>query len=287
MQIQWYPGHMAKAQRMLREQIRLVDVVIELRDARIPVSSANPVLAKLVAARPVLVVLNKAALAEREPTQRWLRWFSRAGNTAVAVDTATGQGWRDLTAALATLRQTVSSRRILRRPLRAMVAGIPNVGKSTLVNKLTGAAKTRTGAKPGVTRAPQWLRATQGLELLDTPGVLWPKLDDEQAAFKLAVTGAIPETVVDSHELASGLVLLLARDYPARLAGRYGLATPPPADSGALLQAIAVNRGLLQKGGAADLARTTGLVLQEFRTGRLGPFTLDPPPACGINKPVL
>lgn len=280
MQIHWYPGHMAKAQRLLREQVRLVDVVIELRDARIPVSSANPMLAKLVQNRPVLVVLNKASLAERELTEAWLRCYGREGITAVAVDAASGQGLRNLTAALAALRQALPSRRILCRALRAVIVGIPNVGKSTLVNKLTGAAKARTGAKPGVTKGPQWLRAERELELelLDTPGVLWPKLDDAAAAFKLAVTGAIPETVVDAYELASNLILLLARDYPARLAERYGLSLPLPAEADALLRRIAARRGWLHKGGEVDLTRTVSMVLQEFRTGRLGTFTLDKPP---------
>lgn len=281
MRINWFPGHMAKAHRLIKEQAKIVDVVIELRDARIPLSSANPVLGELVHPRPVIIVFNKAALAEAAWTERWVCWYSKQNRTVVPLDAVSGQGVRALTAVVAAAgrpyRAVAQAKGIIHRPVRAMIVGIPNVGKSTLVNRLVGTVKAKTGDKPGVTRGQQWLRVGKKLELLDTPGILWPKLDDADVAFKLAVTGAIPETAFDIYQVGVNLLSFLRLYYPDRLRDRYDLPVPLSTETHALLEQIAARRGLQKKGGLSDIDRAVRLLWQEFKSGRLGPFTLEKP----------
>jgi len=282
MHIHWFPGHMAKAQRMIREQLRLVDVAIELLDARIPAASANPVIDEIVGDKPRVVVLNKADLADPEGTERWLAFFRGKGREAVAVESLAGAGTKQLAArvekAAAAMRARLAAKGIRPRAVRAMILGIPNVGKSSLINRLLGSATARTGDKPGVTRGQQWLKIGRNLELLDTPGVLWPKLEDQEAAFRLAVTGAISDEVFDREKVVGKLLTMLRADYPDRLTARYNLAAGTlPEDGHELLAAVGAKRGCLRSGGAIDYEKAGRIVLADFRDGKLGRFTLDLP----------
>ncbi|OAT79511.1 ribosome biogenesis GTPase YlqF [Desulfotomaculum copahuensis] len=279
MDIQWYPGHMARAKRLVQENLKLVDVVIELLDARLPASSRNPLIDEVTRHKPRLVVLNKTDLADPAETARWLLWFNQQGMGALAVDAAHGRGVREVPAAV----QRLAAARIAAlaaagrrpRPPRCMVLGIPNVGKSMLINALAGRAATRTANRPGVTRGQQWVRLARGVELLDTPGVLWPKFGDQEAAMKLAATGAIREEVYQPEEVAVWLAGWLRQRHPRVLPERYAMAENAGEP---VLEQIAVKRGLLGPGGRPDVSRAAGHLLKEFREGKLGRITLDPPP---------
>lgn len=278
--IQWYPGHMARTKRELRQALALVDMVLEIRDARIPLSSHNADLAELVAGRPVITVLAKADLAERELTKAWVNSLEKAGLAPVAMDLQRGHGLGELQRMIGSLHE--ASRERLRRRgrqdqiLRGVVVGVPNVGKSTLINRLARRNVVKTGAKPGVTRGKQWVRAGSFMQLLDVPGVLWPKFDDSATAFRLAVTGAISDDVFDYLEVSAALAEYLVEAKPEALADRYGL------DAGltsgmAILEAIGKQRGFLMTGGRVDAEKSAALLLREFRQGILGPFTLEKP----------
>jgi ribosome biogenesis GTPase A len=279
MSIQWFPGHMAKAKQLLSECIPLVDVVIELRDARIPISSANPLLAHMLGDKPRVIALTKPDLADELATAAFAAHFAREGIPCVAVNARAQRGMRELLgktkqAVEGTLPRDRTSGRPLRAP-RVMVAGIPNVGKSSLINALCQRKAARTGALPGLTRAKQWIRLDSGLEMLDTPGLLWPRLEDPDIAFRLAVTGAIGEGGFDNRELAERLVEFLALAYPAALTARFGVGGAPGLLAPDILHKIGERRGCLLAGGLVDLSRAADLLLQEFRLGKLGRFTLD------------
>lgn len=284
MHIHWFPGHMAKAQRMIREQLSLIDVVIELLDARIPISSANPIIAELVGTKPRVVALNKADLAETGRTAEWIQHFRRLGLTTVTLDAASGKGAKEL---VSKVEQEASdkiarltAKGIKGRAVRAMILGIPNVGKSSLINRLLGTATAKTGDRPGVTRGQQWLKVGKNLELLDTPGVLWPKMDDQEVAFKLAVTGAIKDDIYDMEKVIFRLLEILQADYSERLQERYKLTQAElPEDTTELLALIGAKRGCLRSGGVVDEEKARRIILTDFRSGKLGQFTLDQPPA--------
>ncbi|MBE3587459.1 MAG: ribosome biogenesis GTPase YlqF [Thermoanaerobacteraceae bacterium] len=282
MHVQWYPGHMARARRLLRENLKLVDVVIELLDARIPASSRNPQIAEILGHMPRLVVLNKADLADDEVTLHWLKWFSSRGTPAIAVDSTTGKGLGEVPSLVEELSkskiQALVSRGRRPRSPRCMVVGIPNVGKSLFINALVGRRVTRTGNRPGVTRGQQWIRLARGVELLDTPGVLWPKFDDRQVALKLAATGAIKEEICDVEEVAVWLAGWLLEHCPGPLQERYRL-EQLPAGGHQLLELVASRRGQVGAGGVPDTGRAAIHLLKEFRAGKLGRVTLDEP--CG------
>lgn len=272
---------MAKAHRMIREQLKLIDVVIELLDARIPVSSANPVIDEIIENKPRVIVLNKADLADPAITEKWLAVFRSQGLEAIAVDSVSGNSAKLLigrteNAAKAKLAAW-AAKGIRARAVRAMILGIPNVGKSSLINRLLGTATARTGDKPGVTRGQQWLKIGKNLELLDTPGVLWPKFEDQEVAFKLAITGAISDEVFDMEKVVTRLVELLRERYPDRVAGRYNLTLPLPEDPVEILGLIGSRRGCLRSGGVVDYEKARRIVLSEFRDGKLGRVTLDDP----------
>lgn len=277
--INWFPGHMAKAQRMIREHLKLVDVVIELLDARIPASSANPVINNIIENKPRVIALNKADLAEPEWTERWINEFRQQGLQVVAIDSMTGKGTKTLVSRVEQLASTkiahLAAKGINPRAVRAMILGIPNVGKSSLINRLLGTATVRTADKPGVTRGKQWIKIGKNLELLDTPGVLWPKFEDPEVGFKLAVTGAINDEVYDMEKLIDKFLKLLRENYSDRLLERYKLNSPLPEDSLALLELIAKKRGCLRSGGIVDEEKARRIILNEFRAGKLGAFTLD------------
>ena len=276
--LQWYPGHMRKAERLVKENLKLVDVVVELLDARIPMSSANPVLREIVGGKPRLIVLNKADLADETMTRAWVKYFAGQGITAVPVDAVKGRGVKELVQAIAKCAKPRTDKLVQHgakaRAARCMILGIPNVGKSSLINRLSGGTKTKVENRPGVTRAKQWIRFGAQLELLDMPGILWPKFEDQQAALHLAFTGAINDNVYD----VAGVVLLLLdtlrTKYPVVLSERFRLEGELP--SGVmLLEEIGRKRGCLRAGGKIDYEKTEQIILTDFRSGRFGRITLD------------
>lgn len=277
--INWYPGHMTKARRMMQQSLQAVDLVIEVVDARIPHASRNPDFDDLFTHKQRVVVLNKADLADEHATRRWLAHYQAQSIPAVAFVATRGRGKDELLARMQRAAQAKVERmaqRGAKKTVRAMVAGIPNVGKSALINALAGAASARTGNKPGVTRGKQLIRITPWMELMDTPGVLWPKLDDERGALNLALTGAIKDEIMDAYALALAALRLLSDKYPQNLSERYKLAQlhDDPAET---LLAICARRGLLAAGAQPDEERAARLVLDELRSGRLGRITLEEP----------
>ena len=280
--IQWFPGHMKKAQRLIEENLKLVDVVIELLDARIPASSANPMLAEIIKDKPRLIALNKSDLADPVSTKRWLAYFRSQGIPAVVIDSVKGRGMKQLVAKAEELARPKTDRFVKAggrpRAARCMILGIPNVGKSSLINRLAGAVKAKAADKPGVTRAKQWIKIGAALDLLDTPGILWPKFEDQTVGLKLAFTGAINDEIYDREQVTALLLSVMRRDYPERLQERFKFKGEMPEDGLALLEAIGRKRGCLVKGGVVDLEKAQNIVLTEFRSGKLGLVTLDEVP---------
>ena len=280
--IQWFPGHMKKAKELVEDNLKLVDVVIELLDARIPASSANPMLQEIVVNKPRLVALNKADLADPAMTKRWLEYFKAQGVPAVAIDSVTGKGTKQLIKQTEELARAKTEKLVSKganaRKARVMILGIPNVGKSSLINRLAGAVKAKAADKPGVTRAKQWIRIGKELDLLDTPGILWPKFEDMKVGLKLAFTGAINDEVYDMEQVAGLLLEVLRKDYPERLQERFKFKTEPPETAAELMEAIGRKRGCLLRGGVIDYEKVQRIVLNEFRGGKLGVVSLDAPP---------
>lgn len=281
MQIQWYPGHMAKAKRLLADQLRRVDAVIELCDARLPVSSRNPDLDGLLRGKKRLLVLGKADLADETASRQWLAFFGRTHQEAFAFN-ATRASAKDAVRRIEKLTEEAVARqaaRGVRKTVRAMVVGVPNVGKSTFINRLNGTPVAITGDRPGVTRANRWVRVGPYLELLDTPGLLWPRLDDAQAAMRLAWLGTIRDEILDGEALAISLLGALLAARPQAVCDRFKLAPASAALRGpALLEAVCAGRGFLMAGGVFDTERAAAIVLDEFRGGKLGRITLENAP---------
>lgn len=275
----WYPGHMTKARRAMEDSLKLVDVIVEIRDARIPLSSANPDLESLGQGKKRLVLLNKSDLADPQATMDWMNWFSAQALLPLALDAREKKSCSEILKQLGQLAAEKKERDLKRgiknRPTRIMVAGIPNVGKSTLINSLAGRSSAKTGDKPGVTRGLQWIRLSSSLELLDTPGLLWPKFDDESVGIHLALAGAIREEVLPIEELALRGMDLVQSRYPGALELKYGLAE---GDSPHRLAELALKHGLLQKGAQADSNRAAARFLDDLRKGRLGRLSLEVPP---------
>jgi len=280
MDIQWYPGHMAKAKRLVMENLRLVDVMIEVLDARIPAASRNPDLDGLAAGKPRLVVLNKSDLADPVLTRLWRSYFAGTGCPAVAVDSVSGKGIREIPSLVQRLAAPKMASLVAagRRPraARCMVLGIPNVGKSFFINRLVGRRVTRTEDRPGVTKGQQWIRVAGNLDLMDNPGILWSKLDDPEVSFRLAVTGAIKEEVLDLEAIAGRLLTWLRENHLLVIRERYRL-TDLPKEPERLLEAIGAKRGFVLPGGTVDTLKAAQNVLKEFREGKLGRFTFDEP----------
>lgn len=281
MDIQWFPGHMAKTRRQIKEDLKLVDIVIEVLDARIPASSRNPDINVITEGKPRLIVLNKSDLADPVLTGSWEGFFLKAGLPAAAVDSLSSRGVRlvpglvqQLTAKK--MASLVSSGR-RPRPARCMVVGIPNVGKSYFINKLAGRSVTKTEDKPGITRGRQWIRLAGSLELMDTPGVLWPKFEDAAVSFRLAATGAIKEDIYDLHDVAGHLLKWLSENYPHALRDRYKITGELPVEPEEMLKAVGSRRGFLTPGGNVDTLKAAQIVLKEFRGGKLGRFTMEAP----------
>ncbi len=279
MHFQWYPGHMTKARRMMQENIKLIDLIIELVDARVPLSSRNPDIDEMGKNKARLILLNKADLAEERCNDEWVEYFREKGYSAVKVNSKKGVGIKSIQSVIqeACREKTERDRRrgILNRPVRAMVAGIPNVGKSTFINTLAGKACTKTGNKPGVTKGKQWIRLNKSVELLDTPGILWPKFEDQTAALKLAFIGSIKDEILQTEELAAELVKFLGKEYPGVIEEKYSVETTE--DSYECLRNIAVSRHCLVRGNELDVEKAAALLLDDFRNGRLGRITLETP----------
>ena len=279
MPYQWYPGHMTKAVRMMQEDIKLIDLVIEILDARIPVSSRNPDIDKLASGKSRLVLLNKSDLADSDVNTKWKQYFEASGIECLLIDSKGAVGFRDIKNAVmkackAKLEKD-KKKGIIGRPLRAMVCGIPNVGKSTFINTYSKKACTKTGNKPGVTKGKQWIRLDKTLELLDTPGILWPKFEDEQVGLHLAMTGSINDEIILSDELACDIIEFMKKDYPGVLNGRYNICEDK--DKYEILSDVAVVRGCMLKGAEPDLVKAAGMLIDDFRSGRLGKISLEKP----------
>ncbi len=279
--IQWFPGHMAKTRRKIKESLALVDMVIEVIDARIPYSSRNPEIDTLVGSKPRLIIMNKADMADDAATRCWVTHFQKKGYFVLPADCKTGKGLSKLEAmmneALAEEREKWRKKGMVGRPVRAMVVGIPNVGKSTFINRLTKGTRAKAEDRPGVTRGNQWFTLSSGAQLLDTPGVLWPKFEDQQAALRLAFTGAIRDQILDVEELACDLLNLFANHYRAFLLERYKLTEPLPENSYDLLETVGRKRGMLISGGEVDTMRAANMLLDEYRAGKCGHITLEYP----------
>ena len=285
MQIQWYPGHMAKAKRMMQENIKLIDVVIELVDARIPLSSKNPDIEAMAGNKSRVILLNKYDMADPRHTSSWKEYFENKGYFVALVNSKSGNGIKQVKdiVSKACEEKIARNRRkgIMNRPVRAMVVGIPNVGKSTFINSLVGRASAKTGNKPGVTKGKQWIRLNKNIELLDTPGITWPKFEDQNIGIRLALIGSINDNIINTTDLFLELILFLDKHYPEVIENRYEIETPKGLEdlksAAKVLELIAIKRGCLQKGGEPDLDRAANLLLEDFRSTRLGNITLEFP----------
>ena len=279
MNIQWYPGHMTKARRMMQEDIKLIDIVIELVDARIPLSSKNPDIDQLAGQKSRMILLNKYDLADSERTAEWERWFKKQGFYVYKLDARTGGQIKNITNMIQeACKEKIErdrKRGIINRPVRAMIVGIPNVGKSTFINTYAGKACAKTGNKPGVTKGKQWIRLNKNVELLDTPGILWPKFDDPAVGERLALIGSIKDEILNISELSIRLIEFLKEFYPGILEERY--AVNENCDKIAVLEGIAEVRNCRQKGNTLDLDKASKLLIDDFRSGKLGRLTLEFP----------
>ena len=277
MNIQWYPGHMTKAKRQMQEDLKLIDLIIELVDARVPLSSRNPDIDQLGQNKSRLILLNKADLADERQNEAWKEYFQSKGFYVVKVDSRNGAGMKTIQNVIreACKEKIERDRRrgIKNRPIRAMVAGIPNVGKSTFINTFAGKACAKTGNKPGVTKGKQWIRLNKNVELLDTPGILWPKFEDQLVGIRLACVGSIKDDILNIEELALWLLEKLKKDYPGFLEKRYGISEEgTPLET---LEAIAKARGCLKRGEELDYVKASGLIFDDFRGGKIGRITLE------------
>ena len=291
MNYQWYPGHMTKAKRMMQENIKLIDLVIELVDARIPLSSRNPDIDELAKNKSRVILLNKSDLADPYYNKQWAEYFKEKGFHVLGINSKTGAGIKSIQGIVQeACKEKIErdrKRGIINRPVRAMVVGIPNVGKSTFINSFAGKACTKTGNKPGVTKGKQWIRLNKGLELLDTPGILWPKFEDQEIGMRLAFIGSINDEILHMDELAMDLIDFLQKKYPNLLAERYltedsgkeGVAANAESEEDALgmLRRIGTSRHCYQKGEELDLLRAAAILVDDFRSGKLGRITLEFP----------
>ncbi|MBQ8626677.1 MAG: ribosome biogenesis GTPase YlqF [Agathobacter sp.] len=280
MNFQWYPGHMTKAKRQMQEDIKLIDLVVEIVDARIPLSSRNPDIDELGKNKYRLILMNKADLADKQVTDRWSAYFKGKGYFVVSLDARSKNGMKSITDIIMDACKEKIERDLKRgiknRPVRAMVVGIPNVGKSTFINSYAGKACAKTGNKPGVTKGKQWIRLNKNVELLDTPGILWPKFEDQMVGLRLALIGSIKDEILNIDELAVELMKYLKQAYPGVLAERYNVEEVE--DNVELLCAIAKSRNCLSKGNELDYSKAAVLLIDDFRTGKLGKLSLELPP---------
>lgn len=277
--VQWFPGHMAKTRRLIKECLPSVDAVTEILDARMPISSSNPELNDLIGNKPLIVLLNKCDVADENATRRWLNYFNEKGIYALAVDCKSGNGLNKYAPLLReVLKDKIASNEakgMIGKPLRIMVVGIPNTGKSSFINRMAGRNRAKVADKAGVTRHNQWFVIENGIELLDTPGVLWPKFDDPKIGDRLAFIGSVKDEVFDSETLAVRLLEVLSRDYPDRLSERYKIDDFSELEAYEVLELIGRKRGMMMRGGEIDTLRASIMLLDEYRAGKLGRITLD------------
>ncbi|MBR5376657.1 MAG: ribosome biogenesis GTPase YlqF [Lachnospiraceae bacterium] len=276
----WYPGHMAKAKRAIEEDLKLIDVIIELTDARAPLSSGNPDIAAMANGKGRMIVMSKSDLSEEKGNESWMAYFKGKGLDTACVDLKSGAGMkkvRDLLAKAAERKHERDKKRGIRlqRPVRALVCGIPNVGKSTFINSMAGKNIAKTGNRPGVTKGKQWIAVSKGIELLDSPGLLWPKIGDERAAFNLALLGSMNDEVIDRERLTAGLIDIMKDRYPKALSDLYGVSGTD--DTAAVLEKAAGSLNMIKKGGQPDTERAGQFLLDSFRCGKLGRITLELP----------
>ena len=280
MNIQWYPGHMTKTRRQIEADLKQVDAVCEIVDARIPMSSRNPDIDSICSNKPRIIVLNRADLADPESTNRWIAWFKSRGFAAIATDCKSRKGISSFQPAVRSVLQEKIQRdaaKGMNRPLRVMIVGIPNVGKSTLINQVSGRKGAKAENRPGVTRGKQWVTVDTGLLLLDTPGILWPKFEDPNVGMKLAYTGAVKENIMDTEELACHLMDVLWRGYPDTVKNRYKIDMPADTPGYALLEEAGRKRGFLLSRGEINTERMAKVLLDEYRSGKLGLITFENP----------
>lgn len=283
MNIQWFPGHMAKTRRLIAENLKLVDVIIELLDARIPFSSRNPEINTLINNKPRLIAFNKSDLADEQISRQWVQWYADQGIKCILINSINGKGLNEVKARARELMsekiERDKAKGKLFTPVRTMVVGIPNVGKSSFINKIVGKATAVTGDRPGVTRGKQWIRINSEIELLDTPGILWPKFEDQEVGMNLAFTGAIKDDIMDTGEVAMELLSRLSKSYPAELCARFKLDSKilPDIEPLELLETVGKKRGCIISKGQIDYSRISAIVLDEFRGGKIGRITLEKP----------
>ena len=277
--VQWFPGHMAKTRRQIKESLPLVDAVVEIADARVPQSSRNPELGELIGDKPLILILNKCDLADENATRRKISELGRQGIAAIAVDCRSGRG---LNAFAPTVKKVLKEKieanvkkGMAGKPLRLMVVGIPNTGKSSFINRMAGKNKAKVADKPGVTRQKQWFNIGSGIELLDTPGVLWPKFDDPDVGLRLAFIGSVKDTILDIELIAARFLTVMNENYPDRLKERYKLEFPADCEEFERLEMLAKKRGMLISGGEPDTERAAVMLLDEYRAGKLGRITLE------------
>ncbi|ALC81037.1 MULTISPECIES: ribosome biogenesis GTPase YlqF [Bacillus] len=280
MTIQWYPGHMAKAKREVTEKLKLIDIVYELVDARIPLASRNPMIDEIVKNKPRIVLLNKADKAEPRVTAGWIDYFQSKGIPAISINSVNGTGLNRIVPASKELLkdkiEKMAAKGVRPRAIRALIIGIPNVGKSTLINKLAKKSIAKTGDRPGVTTSQQWIKVGKELELLDTPGILWPKFEDKQVGLKLAATGAIKDAIINLQDVAVFVLRFFEEKNPERLMERYNLDSLPE-DIVQLFDEIGKNRGCLMAGGAINYDKTTEVIIRDLRTDKFGPISFEDP----------
>lgn len=285
MNIQWYPGHMTKTRRQMEQDIRLVDAVCEIVDARIPMASRNPDIDAICGSKPRLMILNRIDMADPDETKKWATYFREQGMVVLETDCKNRKGTNQFAPKVRLLLkdqiEKYKEKGMVGRTLRVMIVGIPNVGKSTLINQVAGRKSAKAENRPGVTRGKQWVTVEKGLELLDTPGILWPKFEDPQVGMKLSYTGAIKDDVVDVETLACNLIDLLGKKYPHVLENRYKITVPESFQGYELLELCGKKRGMLISGGEVDTERMSRVLLEEYRSGKLGRFTFESPDDLG------
>lgn len=275
--INWYPGHMKKTKTLIQENLKLVDVVVEVIDARIPVSSRNPIVDELIQRKPRIIALNKSDLADEKANQQWVRYFQDLGNSVTLINAMSGKGIPQLFRILEEYRLEKNRDRLVKKPFRIMIVGVPNVGKSSLINRLTKKKSTQTGDRPGITKGKQWLTMENGMQLLDTPGILWPKFEDPQVGRNLAFCGSVKDEVMDLEDLAFELTKVLSDNYDDLLVDRYKIAKVEE-DPLATMERIAEKRGFILSGNRFDYLRTARIIIDEFRSGTIGNVTLERAP---------
>lgn len=281
MNIQWFPGHMAKTARLIKENLKLADIIVELLDARVPISSKNPDIDDMIQSKPRVIILNKADLADEKINNDWIRYFESINIPAILFDSThaknTGAVTEIIKKVLKDKIDSLKAKGMINRSIKMMIVGIPNVGKSSFINKLVGKATAITGDRPGVTRGKQWIRIKQGFEILDTPGILWPKFEDENTGLRLAFIGSVKDEIIDTETLGAKLLDFLNLNYSDCLKSRYKLKATEGLDGFKLLEAVAKSRGFLVSGGDVDTLRASNIVLDEFRASRLGRISIEKP----------